>query len=172
MYETNLKEAFDRARAGDREAFAQIYRAMGQPVFTVVCRIVQSKELAEDVTQDIFVKLFLSPPEPSVKNLRAWIFQMARNAAIDALRKQQRTASEDTEPVARDEIGRALLRMELASAISALTSGEREILALRINAGLPFHEVASVVGLSVPAVYRKYRKAIKTLRQRLDGGNL
>lgn len=55
---------------------------------------------------------------------------MARNAAIDALRKQQRTASEDATPDARDEIGHSILRMDLASAIATLSTGEREILAL------------------------------------------
>lgn len=172
MYELNLKESFDKVRTGDKEAFAQIYSALGQPVFTVVCRIVQSKELAEDVTQDIFVKLFIAPPPPSVKNPRAWIFQMAHNAAIDALRNQRHTATDGTELIARDEIGSAILRMDLASAIRALPASEREILSLRINAGLHFHEVATVTGLSVPAVYRKYRKAIKTLQKLLGGGAL
>ena len=79
MYEMNLNEYFSRVRNGDKEAFAQIYDELEKPVFTIVSRIVQSKEIAEDVTQDIFVKLFVSPPDSSIRNPRAWIFQMTRN---------------------------------------------------------------------------------------------
>ena len=89
MYKMNLNEYFSAVRNGDKEAFAQIYDELEKPVFTIVSRIVQSKEIAEDVTQDIFVKLFVSPPDSSVKNPRAWIFQMTRNFAINALKKKQ-----------------------------------------------------------------------------------
>ena len=172
MVEMPLKEYFSRLQSGDKEAFAQIYNELKQPVFTIVCRIVQSKELAEDVTQDIFVKLFVSPPDPSVKNLRAWIFQMTRNLAIDALRKKQRMAIDEVELVAEDEVNSLLMRMDIESAINRLPCVEREILSLHINAELHFREVAHIVGLSVPATYRKYRKAIKTLQKLLDGGAL
>lgn len=172
MYGMNLKEYLSRARNGDKEAFAQIYEELKQPVFTIVCRIVQSKEIAEDVTQDIFVKLFISPPDSSVKNPRAWIFQMARNLAIDALRRKQSIDIDDVELVAEDALSSVVMRMDIESAISRLPRVEREIVSLHINAELHFHEISSIVGLSVPSVYRKYRKAIKALRQFLGGGAL
>lgn len=172
MVEMPLKEYFSRLQSGDKEAFAQIYNELKQPVFAIVCRIVQSKELAEDVTQDIFVKLFVSPPDPSIKNLRAWIFQMTRNLAIDALRKKQRMAIDEVELVAEDEVNSLLMRMDIESAINRLPCVEREILSLHINAELHFYEIAHILGVSVPAVYRKYRKAIKTLQKLLDGGAL
>ena len=71
MNETDLQKAFDKIRNGDREAFTLLYSDLKQPIFTIICRIVQSKETAEDIMQDVFVKLFVSPPEPSVKNTRA-----------------------------------------------------------------------------------------------------
>ena len=172
MSETELKEFFSRVRKGNKEAFAWVYTELKQPVYTVVRRIVQSKELAEDVTQDVFVKLFVSPPDPSVKNLRAWIFRMARNGAIDALRKKQSTDLDGEEPAPEDEIGRLAMRMDMEAAIGSLPAAEREILSLRINGELGFREISSVTGMSVPAVYRKYRKAINTLRERLSGGAL
>ena len=102
MSETYLKEYFSRVQQGDKEAFAHIYNELKQPVFTIVCRIVQSKEIAEDVTHDVFVKLFVSPPDSSVRNPRAWIFQIARNLAIDALRKGQCIDIDDVD-IADDE---------------------------------------------------------------------
>lgn len=168
----NLKECFSNVRHGDKDAFCQIYRELKQPVFTIVCRIVQSRELAEDVTQDLFVKLFVSPPEPSVQNPRAWVFQMAHNLAIDALRKKQSIGIDDVELVAADDLSSMLLRWDIEAAISKLPCAEREVLSLRVNAELPFHEISRIVGLSLPAVYRRYRKAVKTLRELLGGGAL
>lgn len=172
MFEADLKECFSRMQNGDKEAFAQIYTMLKQPVFTIVRRILQNTELAEDVTQDIFVKLFVSPPDSSIRNLRAWIFQIARNLAIDTLRKQQRSESCQAEAFTEDEISSFIVRRDMESAICKLPWDEREILTLHINADLPFHEIAHIVGLSLPATYRKYRKAIKTLQKLLDGGTL
>lgn len=172
MFEMNLKEYFSRVRNGDKKAFAQIYNELEKPVFTIASRIVQSKEIAEDVTQDVFVKLFVSPPDPSVKNPRAWIFQMTRNLAINALKKKQSIDIDDVELVADDQIGSIVMRMDIESAISRLPRIEREILSLRVNAQLHFNEISHIVGLSVPATYRKYRKSIKILRELLGGDAL
>lgn len=172
MVEMNLKEYCRRLHNGDKEAFTQIYNELKQPVFTIACRIVQSKEIAEDVTQDVFVKLFISPPDSSVKKPRAWIFQMTRNLAIDALRKKRSSDIDNVVPAADDEINSVVMHMDMESAIHKLPCVERQILSLRINADLHFNEIAPIVGLSVPATYRRYRKAIKTLRELLDGGAL
>ena len=172
MYKMNLNEYFSAVRNGDKEAFAQIYDELEKPVFTIVSRIVQSKEIAEDVTQDIFVKLFVSPPDSSGKNPRAWIFQMTRNLAINALKKKQGMDVDDLELVADDQISSVIMRMDIESAISTLPRIEREIVSLRINAELHFNEISNIVGLSLPATYRKYRKAIKTLREFLGGDAL
>ena len=110
MFETDLKEYFSRVQNGDKDAFARIYNELKQPVFTIACRIVQSKEIAEDVTQDVFVKLFISPPDSSIRNPRAWIFQMARNLAIDALRKKQSIDLDDVELAVEDEISGVIMR--------------------------------------------------------------
>lgn len=168
MAETDLKRLFSQVREGDREAFAAIYGQLKQPVYTICCRITQSRETAEDVTHDVFVKLFVSPPEPSVENPRAWVFRMARNLAIDALRK-----SSHTEPpgvLAGDEAERIHLRLDLEAAIGTLDSLERQVLALHINGGLNFRDTGAIVGLSLPAAYRTYRKALKKLRDELNGG--
>lgn len=172
MSKINLNEYFLAVRNGDKEAFAQIYDELEKPVFTIVSRIVQSKEIAEDVTQDIFVKLFICPPDSSVKNPRAWFFQMTRNFAINALKKKQGMDVDDLELVADDQISNVVMRMDIESAISTLPQIEREIVSLHVNAELHFNEISHIVGLSLPATYRKYRKVIKTLREFLGGDAL
>ena len=170
MNETDLQKAFDKIRNGDREAFTLLYSDLKQPIYTIICRIVQSRETAEDITQDVFVKLFVSPPEPSVKNLRAWIFRMARNLAIDALRQKQpcdpleeHTLQTDPDPT---------VKLDLERAFARLTVGERQLVALHLRAGLTFREVAAIVERPLGTVLWQYRKAIEKLRNTLDGGSL
>jgi len=170
MTELNLRELFARVRDGDREAFVCVYQELKQPVYTICCRITQSKEAAEDITHDVFVKLFSAPPDDSVRNIRAWIFQSARNLSIDALRKQARMGEQEGEAGAPDAYDRIHLRMDIETALGRLPPEEREILTLHLNAGLKFKEIAGIVSLSLPAVYRKYRKALKRLQTELNGG--
>lgn len=171
MNEIELQEAFSQIRKGDREAFVRVYRDLSAPVYTVALRIVRCRESAEDVTQDIFVRLFVSPPDPSVRNLRAWIFRMARNLAIDAVRKQQPAQWDEQSDVwdGEDEIRQADTRLDVERAMSRLPQREREIVALHIYGGLAFGEIARIVALSLPATYRAYRRALTRLREELGG---
>lgn len=172
MTENELQTAFTAIRDGDRDAFARVYNDIKQPVFTIAWRILKHRETAEDITQDVFLKLYVSPPDASVKNLRAWIFRMARNLAIDALRGSHVTESDALPENIRDDTEQIHHKLDLEAAIARLPQIEREIITLHLNADLPFREVARIVGLSQPAVYRRYRQALQTLRERLNGGSV
>ncbi len=171
MEQLDWKRELTALRERKEAAFARIYEEMKKPVYTIVFRIVQSKETAEDVTQEVFVKLYLSPPEPTMANPRAWLFAVAHNAAIDALRKAGKR-EEKTEEVTEDPAEGTVLRMDVERAMAHLTAEEREIVTLHLNGDLNFGEIGSIVGLSLPAVYRRYRRGIRTLRDILNGGNV
>lgn len=172
MKNIDLKETFEKIRNGDKEAFALVYSELKKPVFTVVCRTVGDSLTAEDITQEVFVRLFLSPPDSSVKNIRAWIFKVASNLCIDALRKNQSLSIDDYELKVDDTCENVAMHLDLEAAIQRLSQSERQILTLHLNGGLKFNEIAAVCGLSLSAAYRRYRKALKTLREILDGGAL
>lgn len=172
MNETELSEYFVKLRNGNKEAFAAVYHSMKQPVFTVIYRIVGNKETAEDLTHDVFVKLFQFPPDPSVKKIRAWIFRMARNLAIDALRKKECDELQENVPVSEDGFDQLMQRMDIDAAISKLPCLEREVFTLHVDGEFTFHEISSIVHLSFPSVYRKYRKALNLMRKELSGGAL
>ena len=170
MAETDLKTLFQRLRAGDPEAFAGIYEALKQPVLTICWRIVQQKETAEDLTHDVFMKLFTAPPPPSVRNERAYVFQMARNLSIDSLRKCHDLPLEDAAIPVDSGMCRLDQTMDLEVAMARLPAEEREILTLHLNADLTFLQISSILTLSLAAVYRRYRKAIHMLQDFLNGG--
>ena len=172
MNEYELQKAFSLVRQGDREAFSDIYRELSKPVYTVALRIVRRRECAEDIAQNVFVKLFLSPPDISVKNLRAWIFRMTHNLAIDTLRTEH-VAQTDEMPEDRltdyDEARHTDWRIDMEQAMAKLSQTEREIVTLHVNGELGFAEIADIEKMSLPATYRAYRRALKRLRESLDG---
>ena len=173
MDKIDMKERFDQVRMGDKEAFADIYHFMKTPVYTVIYRIVCTRESTEDIMQDLFLKLYTSPPTSSVKNIRSWIFRMAYNLALDALRKKSHSELQSDYPSfslpIEEEVG---LRCDLERALYQLSAEEREIVTLHLSAELSFQEIARIMGMSLPAVYRRYKKALKILRKILKGEEL
>ncbi|MBQ3027750.1 MAG: sigma-70 family RNA polymerase sigma factor, partial [Lachnospiraceae bacterium] len=144
MDKTNLNELFPQVQRGDKNAFTQLYHDLKQPVFTIIYRIVQNQTTAEDLTQDLFVKLFVSPPEATVKNPRAWIFQTAHNLAVDALRKAQHANIDDMTLASEEHTNVLIIKTDLERAVATLSHTEREILSLRANGGLGFSDIAHI----------------------------
>lgn len=162
-----MDEYFTRLQGGDTDAFEYIYAELKDPVYTIAYRIVQSRELAEDVAQDVFVKLFDLPEGLAVKYPRAWIFQMTHNAAIDALRREKPT--EDIDELSQSlPAGDIEGRLDMEKALAALPRVEREIVSLHLNAELTFSEIADITGLTLSSVYRRYRKSLKILKKLLE----
>ena len=125
MENTELKNAFGRLKEGNTEAFEEIYNSLKKPVYTVILRYLGVKEDAEDVTQEVFLKLFRAPPGEEVKNIRAYIFASARNAAMDKLRERasegEKEELTDTLPYGEDD---AAERMEKAAQLARLRYAE------------------------------------------------
>ena len=153
----------------EREAFSAIYEDMKLPVYTVCLRILLNREAAEDVCHDVFLKLYTTPPDPSVVKVRAWIFRVARNMAIDALRRSQYLHQETLEEWDEPCYPQWDSRLDLEAALGKLPVQDREILVLHIHAGLGFAQIARITGLSLSAVYRSYRRAIRQLQMNLEG---
>ena len=167
-----LKAAVAQLRNGDSTALGRIYEQLRIPVFTVIVRIVGQRETAEDLMQELFIRLLATPPGAEVKNPRAWIFRCAHNLAIDALRTAHPTGELPEDVLSPDTTERTALRLDIERAFATLTPEERAAVTLHLNAGLSFGEIASVLGKSLPSVYRTYRRALLRLRTLLNGGDL
>lgn len=159
-------------RLPDRDAFTAIYEDLKQPVYAVCFRILGSREAAEDVCHDVFVKLYTAPPGPDVQKVRAWIFRVARNQAIDALRASSHSISAYPDQLEQTFTPDWDANIDLETALGKLLPEEREVIALHLNGGLGFAQIGRVIGISLPAAYRRYRGALKKLKQYLDGGTL
>ncbi len=165
---TSLIEAM---RGGSMSAFEEIYSALSKPVYTVALRIAGERTLAEDITQEVFIRLYGSPPDSSVKKPRAYIFAMTHNAAINSLKKLSQyeniECAEDI-PDSRSLQSAAENRLDIAAAMEKLPREEREVVALHVNGGFKFREIAQIMGIPAGTAAWRWNKAINTLRQILE----
>jgi RNA polymerase sigma-70 factor (ECF subfamily) len=143
------------AMAGDLGAFEELVRAHQVPVWRFLRHLLNDDELAEDVAQETFLRLYQRLPSYRFESrLSTWIFQVARNAGIDAIRSRERRHRRlrETPPVPAAVPGDIGLGHELTSAVAALSPKRREVLLLIEVLGLSHREVAEVLGLPVGTV--------------------
>jgi RNA polymerase sigma-70 factor (ECF subfamily) len=155
--------------------FDALYRAARDDVFAYVATLLHDRGAAEDVTALAFERAFRKRGKFDAKrgSQRAWLFGIARNAALDELRTRRRTAALATEPVSdalapEDEAELALRRTAVRTALAALPAREREVIALKFHAGLDNAELAAVLEISVSNAGTRLHRALTTLREALD----
>jgi len=164
-----------RAQKGDERAFAVILRAYETPVFNYVYRIVGDRALAEDLTQEVFVRVFQALPRFSLRcKFTTWLFQVTKNRVLDELRARERRpqaviAIEDAPrlelvdpPVERLETIEAVWR-----AVRDLNPDLKMALLLRDVAGLPYHEIADSLEITLATVKWRIFKAREEVQQAL-----
>lgn len=151
--------------AGSPEALAQLYEESARAVFAYALGIVRSRQLAEDVTQDVFVKIRLGAEKyvPS-GHAGAWILRLTRNTSLDLLRRRRHEEpltehSEKAEKPAISDEDRIVLR----AALEGLPPLERQVVFLYLVAGIPQKEIARSLSLPAASVNWKYRAALKKL---------
>ncbi|MCL2343705.1 MAG: RNA polymerase sigma factor [Firmicutes bacterium] len=165
----DLQKQLVRLREGDRTAFEALYENLKKPLFTVILRMTRDWALAEDILQEVFLKLYLSPPEPSV-NPRAYLYRMARNSAIDSVRKRRSDVNlENAEQILCDPAEDLPQKIDTENAVQALPERERDIVTLHINGELKFREVAALLELPLGTVLWAYQKALRQLQTLLGG---
>lgn len=169
MDNKQLSKCFSEIRNGDYSSFDAIYCDMSIPIFTISFRILQSKEDAEDVMQDVFVKLFDKPPNADVTNIRAWIFKIVHNLAIDRKRKMSRL--DCVSDIEIDNLSTNVsidTTINIEKAVMQLHVDERAIITYHINAELKFREISDIMAIPLGTVLWRYRKAIEKLRKILS----
>lgn len=181
------------ALAGREEAYGELVRRFERPIYTLILRMVRDPGLAEDLSQEAFIKAFgaLDRYDPQRK-LASWLFKIAHNATIDHLRRKQlATVSlsasaeegeadwssniEDEEAVTPEQAAeRTALAEHLEQALGAMRPEYREVMVLRFEQGLQYNEISEVTGLALGTVktfiHRARKELAETLRE--EGWNV
>ncbi|HSC26326.1 MAG TPA: RNA polymerase sigma factor [Vicinamibacterales bacterium] len=171
-----------QALAGSESAFEQIVRRYQRPIISLVARIVGDRTLAEDLAQETFVKAFRSLAGfDTTRRLSSWLFRIAHNTALDALRRSRPAGvvtstthqadglprPEPAVPPEADPVERQALARALDAAMNQLRPEQRSAIVLRYDEGLSFDEIGHVLGIPEATARSHVHRARKRLSQLL-----
>jgi RNA polymerase sigma-70 factor, ECF subfamily len=154
-------------------AFEELYRSSRDDVYAYAAGLLRDRFSAEEVTATAFERAFRKRHrfDPSRGSARAWLFGIARNAALDELRRRRRQTALAADPAdvsaARQEevAGHGERRAVVLAALAGLEPRERELVALKFFAGLTNAEIAVVLRISESNAGTKLHRVITKLRE-------
>ena len=166
-----VAQAVARAKEGDREAVRFLYLQYADNVYGYVRSIVRDDFEAEDVTQQVFAKLMTAIGKYQERDVSfsAWIMRVARNVAVDHLRRRRAIPCEEVrelQPGAEEDASRSRSMM-LRDALAALPEEQREVIVLRHLVGLSPGEIAGRLGRTEPSIHGLHHRGRGALRTAL-----
>jgi RNA polymerase sigma-70 factor (ECF subfamily) len=161
--------AVARAKEGDQDALRFLYVTYSHNIYGYVRSIVRDEHEAEDVTQHVFAKLMTSLVKYDDRGVPffAWLLRMARNVAIDHLRANRLTPTEnvlDPDSSSGVDIGHG---ETVRAALAALPDEQREVVILRHVVGLTPGEIADRMGRSESSVHGLHHRGRRALQREL-----
>jgi RNA polymerase sigma-70 factor (ECF subfamily) len=159
-------------RSGDQAAMAALYDRYSSIVYSVALRVLQDTGGAEDVLQDIFMQLWRNPGafDASRGNMAAWLAVIARNRAIDAIRR--RRPEEDfenvvvsVEPDLASEADRSRAMGKVRDAFETMSAPQRSALEMAYFEGLTHAEIAEKTGEPLGTIKTRIRTGLMSLRK-------
>jgi RNA polymerase sigma-70 factor (ECF subfamily) len=178
---TETTEAVARARAGDADAWGELYRDFAPAIFRFCRRALPTREDAEDATMEIFMKLRdkLSQYDDA-RSFSAWLYRVAANHCWDILRRRKIRQDKETEdvddvplehpdPNQLDRLIEQKTSEEVRHALEKLGARARMALVLRYYSDMSYDEIADALGVRRPFVGVVLLRARHELRQALEG---
>jgi RNA polymerase sigma-70 factor, ECF subfamily len=167
--------AFERASAGDEQAFAEFYDEVAPNVFGVVLRVLRDRAQAEEVTQEVFLELWRTAPrfDPGRGSVRSWANTIAHRRAVDRVRSEQSARDREVADGARvvpvdDDVAERVVteidRGGVAEALGALSDSQREAVTLAFYGGLTYRDVAARLAIPEGTAKTRIRDGLKKLR--------
>ena len=171
---------------GDEKSLEVLISKYLKPIYIFIYKNIGSQPEAEDVTQEVFVKVWKNIRKfDQNKNFKPWIFQIAKNTSIDYLRKKKtipfsRFENEKGQNVLVESIAAPPLNIIgkmsderiIATAMRGLNHKEQIVINLRHTEGLSFNEIAKTLEESVNTVKSRYRRGLLNLKKNLQNGHV
>jgi len=170
--------------AGDEKSLEVLINRYLKPIYSFVYRYVGNGEAAEDITQEVFVKVWRNLKKfDQNKSFKTWIFHIAKNTSFDFLKKKKAIPFSEFEneegenkliekladptPLPSKLLEQVGIEEMLNVAINQLASKYRMVLFLRCNDHFTFREIAETLGESINTIKTRYRRGIAILRKLL-----
>ncbi len=170
-------QLLDECRRGNREAMHRLYVAHQQSVFSIALNFFGDRERAEDVTQQVFVKLLKGVSFAGRSQFTTWLYRLTVNQCLDETRRTRRLVSigdwfTTTEPVTRmslhEQVDSRALSREVQTVVSGLRPKYRVPIVLRYVEGLSYQEIAAVLEVSIGTVSSRMNRGHKLLAAKLS----
>jgi RNA polymerase sigma-70 factor (ECF subfamily) len=177
-----------RIRDGETARLAELYRRFGRAVYGVAFRMTADKGSAEEITQDVFERVWKKPGsyEPGLASVQTWIMRIARNRCIDELRRRkprpehaaaewQRYWEQNTpssREVPEEQMARQSERLRVKDAVSTLPAEQREALSMAFFGGYTHVQIARALGQPVGSIKTRILLAMHGLRALLDDSSV
>ena len=175
----SLEELALRTSQGDRKAFGEIYETLLHPVYRYLYWNLGSREEAEDLTEEVFLKCLLNIDAYNAKRgtFKSWAFRIAHNLMVDHHRRRSRRGEEDLpeemegdQPQTEDDVEERERASALREALEGLPKMQRQVVMMKYFAEMSNAEAAMALGRSEGAInalqHRALRRLGKTLEER------
>lgn len=171
-----VPDVIDRARGGDRAAFAELYDTYVDSVYRYLIYRVREASDAEDLTSEVFTRAFANIHRYrwQGKSFLAWLYTIARNAVTDRRRRDRPTVELENAfslaadgPSAHDRAVHGEQVVALRGAVKHLTSEQQQVLSLRFGSNLSSRQVAQLLGKNEGAIRALQFRALGRLRKLL-----
>ncbi len=168
------RELITQAQQGDRRAFGELVRCHLEGVVNVVYRMCGDANLAQDAAQEAFIRAWQHLPSYRPRSpFRNWVYRIATNVALDALRRERETVDVDALSLAASDAGPEAAMEEkergerVQQAVLALPPASRTVLVLQEYEGLSYREIADALGIPIGTVMSRLNYARNRLRESL-----
>lgn len=161
------RETIETAAHGDLDAFAEIYRAASGFVYTLAFRIAGNREEAEEITQDVFLKIHRHLREFQFRSaFKTWLYRIAVNTALNAHKRlrRERVSRVDIEGI--EDVAAAPEKQDNKEAHDAvsrllgrLNPDQRACISLREIEGMSYEEIARTLGVNINTVRTRLKRA-------------
>ncbi|MDB5238866.1 MAG: polymerase sigma factor, sigma-70 family [Candidatus Parcubacteria bacterium] len=172
------------AQGGDDAAFQELMRRNIRPIWAFSRQYAKSDEDAEDIVQDTFFKAWKYLKRFTAgKAFRPWLYAIARNTALDYLKKRRSSSFselhnddtdsdfadslEDAEPLAPEMFEKAELVAELDKSMEGLPPDYKAVLRMHYHDGMTFNEISEILGKPMNTVKSWHRRALQKVRKNL-----
>ncbi len=172
-----------RAQNGDKEAFGLIYESYFSHIYRYIYFRVQSKAVAEDITQTVFLKVFekLSSYREKSRPPLAYLFTVARNKVIDYWRKNKQTVQDpekdlskipETVDSAAEIISRTIAMEKISAALENIPGDQRDVIIFKYLNQLSYPEIAKLLKKKEAAIRKLASRGLNSLREYFKGIDL
>lgn len=165
--EKELHEIFDKMRKDDKKSYEELYKKYYKLVYNIAFSILKNKENAEDISQNVFIKIGNLKKEKLPNSYEAsWLYTVTKNECISLFRKTKETLTiEDIKNEnLEDEIEGIIQKNSYEKLIENLEKIEKQIIFLKVEAGYSFKEIARLLKMPIGTVQWKYYKSLHALK--------